>query len=104
MAAVIHWDTKQHGELREETLRALLVARGYQVQRYIYTPGTFFPAHTHNVDKIDAVLSGRFRLQMQGESIILEAGDYLAVPRGVVHSAEVIGDEPVISLDAIRLE
>jgi hypothetical protein len=24
------------------------------------------------------------------------------VPRGTVHSAEVVGDEPVVSLDAVR--
>lgn len=54
------------------------------------------------MDKIDAVLSGRFMLQMAGERVILEAGDALAVPRGAVHSAEVLGSEAVVSLDAIK--
>jgi len=40
---------------------------------------------------------------MYGESIILEAGDTLAVPKGTMHSAEVIGAEPVVSLDAVRI-
>jgi len=43
-------------------------------------------------------------MHVQGHAIILEAGDCLEVPKGIVHSAEVIGDEPVISLDAIRVE
>jgi len=30
-------------------------------------------------------------------------GDALAVPAGTVHSAEVLGDEPVVSLDAVRI-
>ncbi|MFQ5458900.1 MAG: cupin domain-containing protein, partial [Myxococcota bacterium] len=46
--------------------------------------------------------SGRFRMTMNGASVVLGAGDCLAVPRGTVHSAEVVGDEPVVSLDAIR--
>jgi quercetin dioxygenase-like cupin family protein len=54
------------------------------------------------VDKIDAVVSGRFRLTLEGESVVLEAGDSIEVPRGAVHSAEVVGDEPVVSLDAVR--
>jgi mannose-6-phosphate isomerase-like protein (cupin superfamily) len=33
--------------------------------------------------------------------VVLEAGDCLVVPGGVVHSAEVVGDEPVVSLDAV---
>lgn len=79
-----------------------LEALGYSVNCYVYPPGTVFPPHTHGVDKIDGVLSGHFRLEMQGNSVILEPGDCLVVPRGVVHSAEVVGDEPVISLDAVR--
>ena len=35
---------------------------------------------------------------------VLEAGNCLAVPRGAVHSAEVVGDEPVVSLDATRVQ
>jgi mannose-6-phosphate isomerase-like protein (cupin superfamily) len=55
------------------------------------------------VDKIDGVLSGRFRMTMQGQALVLTAGDCLAVAKGEVHSAEVVGDEPVISLDAVRM-
>ena len=57
---------------------------------------------THNVDKIDSVLSGRFRMTVLGERAVLEAGDCLAIPGDTVHSAEVIGDEPVVSLDATK--
>jgi mannose-6-phosphate isomerase-like protein (cupin superfamily) len=39
---------------------------------------------------------------MGNESVILEAGDAVRVPRGAEHSAEVVGDEEVLSLDAIR--
>lgn len=97
-----HWNSEQDGPLSEAALRAKLEARGYQVTRYVYPPGTIFPPHTHGVDKIDAVVSGRFRMSMQGRAVILEAGDCLTVPRGELHSAEVVGDEPVVSLDAVR--
>jgi len=49
------------------------------------------------------VLSGRFRAALRGENIVLEAGDAIAIPRGVVHAARVPGDEPVVSLDAFRI-
>lgn len=54
------------------------------------------------MDKIDAVLSGRFRIGSGAESVILQAGDYVHIPAGLVHHAEVVGPEPVLSLDAIR--
>ena len=55
------------------------------------------------MDKIDGVLSGRFRMEMFGDSVVLQAGDLLVVPRGTVHSAEVVGNEVVMSLDAVKL-
>ncbi|NIR61622.1 MAG: cupin domain-containing protein [Gammaproteobacteria bacterium] len=97
-----HWSPETDGPLTEAALREKLERLGYRVARYVYAPGTYFPPHAHEVDKIDAVLEGRFRLEMHGESVVLEAGDCLAVPRGAVHTAEVVGDEPVVSLDAVK--
>ncbi len=100
---VEHWDTAADGELSETALRRKLERRGYRVTRYVYPPGTCFPPHSHTVDKIDAVLAGRFRLVMQGRSAVLEAGDAIEVPCGMLHSAAVIGATPVVSLDAIKV-
>ena len=96
------WDVERDGPLSETALRQKLQQRGYHVSRYVYPPGTYFPDHSHGVDKIDAVLSGRFRMKIGSDEVILEAGDCLTVPCGVVHSAEVVGNEPVISLDATK--
>ncbi len=76
---------------------------GYSCTRYYYGPGTCFPTHMHAVDKIDGVLKGEFRLTMDGNSVVLAAGDYIFVPKGMAHSAEVIGDQAVVSIDAIKL-
>jgi quercetin dioxygenase-like cupin family protein len=96
------WDRARDGPLTEAALRSKLEARGYRVTRYVYPPGTVFPEHRHAVDKIDAVLSGRFRLALEGAEAVLGPGDCLAVPKGALHSAEVVGDVPVVSLDAVR--
>ena len=104
MMRVEKWDAVRDGPLSEEAMQEKLEALGYSVARYVYPPGTYFPDHTHEINKMDAVLSGRFRMTVLNESAILEAGDCLAVPSDTVHSAEVIGDEPVVSLDATREE
>jgi quercetin dioxygenase-like cupin family protein len=96
------WNSETEGPLSEKAMRRKLASLGYQVSRYVYPPGTFFPDHTHGIDKIDAVISGRFRMTLEGKAVILEPGDSLEVPRGAVHSAEVVGNEPVVSLDATR--
>ena len=96
------WNEDVDGPLTEQALRRKMEARGYHVSRYVYPPGTYFPDHQHSIDKIDAVLSGRFRMIVEGQEVILKPGDSIAVPRGTVHSAEVVGDEPVVSLDATK--
>ncbi len=101
---VNRWDIQRDGLLSEETLRRKIEALGYEVTRYVYPPGTVFETHTHEVDKIDAVLSGCFRVTLLGLSVLLEPGDAVHVPRGMPHQAEVVGPEPVVSLDAVRLD
>jgi quercetin dioxygenase-like cupin family protein len=98
-----HWDEARDGALTEVNMRRKLENRGYSVSRYVYPPGTYFPEHDHGVDKIDGVPSGRFRMSLPGGRVVLEAGDLLVVPKHVFHSAEVVGDEAVVSLDAVRL-
>lgn len=93
-----------HEPPTEAALRRELEERGYRVSRYVYPPGTRFPDHTHDRNKIDAVVSGRFRIVLEGEEIVLGPGDCVEVPRGAVHSAEVLGEEPVVSLDAVRID
>jgi len=95
-----HWNPDKDGPLNEPALRKKLERLGYRVSRYVYPPGTYFATHTHEVDKMDAVLSGPFRITMGGKSVVLGPGDAVEVPRG--NSAEVIGDETVVSLDAVK--
>ena len=100
--AVHRWNSSD-GPATEAALRAKLESLGYAVAKYTYQPGTVFPDHRHGVDKIDAVISGRFRLVVGGHLAVLGPGDWVAIPGGSVHSATVIGDEPVVSLDAVKL-
>ena len=100
--AVERWKSAD-GAPTEEAIRAKLESRGYRIAKYVYEPGTVFPDHKHDIDKIDAVVSGRFRLVVSGHMAVLGPGDWVAIPRGAVHSAAVVGDEPVVSLDAVKL-
>jgi len=99
---VLSWNEAEDGPLSEDAMRRKLEAMGYRVRRYVYPPGTYFPPHTHEVDKMDGVLAGRFRMTMFGRTVVLKPGEMLFVPKGAVHEAEVVGDAPVVSLDAVR--
>jgi mannose-6-phosphate isomerase-like protein (cupin superfamily) len=97
------WNPTVDGRLTEAALRRKLERLGYSVTRYVYPPGAYFPNHSHGVDKMDAVVSGRFRMVLAGREVVLEAGDMQAVPAGVIHSAAVMSNEPVVSLDGVKM-
>ncbi len=99
-AELRRWD--EVTPLGETAMRQKLESMGYRCSRYDYPPGTFFDEHSHAEDKIDAVLSGQFRITVGPQQFDLQAGDYLYVPRGVVHKAEVVGNETVSTLDGVR--
>lgn len=98
-----NWNLDRDGPLSEAAMRRKLETRGYRVTRYVYPPGTAFPAHAHADDKIDGILAGRFEMIVEGERMVLNSGDCLAVPKGIVHSARVLGHDSVVSLDAVKI-
>ncbi len=100
---VERWNATRDGSLTELALRRKLESRGYRVSRYVYPPGTSFPTHTHEVDKMDAVLSGRFQIKMGDDEVVLGPGDAMQISAGARHSAEVVGEEAVVSLDGIKV-
>ena len=100
---VEHWNEAEDGPLTELALRRKLESRGYRVSRYVYSPGTTFPSHTHEVDKMDAVFSGSFRIATGNGVVVLGPGDALTVVAGARHSAEVVGEDAVVSLDGVKV-
>ena len=98
---VTHWDAAW-GPLSERAMRERLATEGFAVSRYHYPPGTYFSPHAHAMEKKDSVLRGRLRVGWDGGSVVLEPGDMIEIPAGVAHSAEVVGDQTVLSLDATR--
>lgn len=90
------------GPLSEATMQRRLEAEGYEVNCYVYPPGTYFPEHIHAVDKKDTVLRGQLKIGAEGREFVLGPGAMIEIPAGTPHTAEVLGDEAVVSFDATR--
>jgi hypothetical protein len=55
------------------------------------------------VDGVFSETAMRRKLESAGHFAILGPGDWVEVPRGVHHTAAVVGDAPVVCLDAARM-
>lgn len=84
------------------TLQAKLESEGYRVGMHLLAPGTVFGDHCLCDTRIGAVFSGELKLVIGGHAHVLGPGDWIEIPAGVAISAEVLGDEPVLELDAVR--
>ena len=82
----------------EASLRAELEAEGYSVYAWTDGPGATYPAHTHDDDQSHWVLRGAIALNVAGEEYVLQAGDRDWLAAGTVHSARVVGGQPVTYL------
>lgn len=100
---VQRWNRERDGPLNEAKLRRRLEELGYSLIRQAYPPRTTFPPHTHQQDKVDAVLAGRLRVTVAGEKVELGPGDLIEIPRGWEHAVEVVGNRTVIALDGVKI-
>ncbi|KAK7087472.1 hypothetical protein V1264_021519 [Littorina saxatilis] len=96
------WDQAKDGELTESNMKRKLEKQGYNYIMYTFSPGTDFPDHTHTVSKKDSILTGRFQFAMHGETVVLQPGDMVEVPKNTVHNARVVGKENVVFFDATK--
>lgn len=55
------------------------------------------PRHRHpNCDEVLHVLSGQIEHTLGNEKFIMEAGDTISIPTGVVHNASALGDSDAV--------
>lgn len=72
---------------------------GYSVFKWSDAAGAVYADHEHGDDQCHWIISGTLELEVRGfGTVILNAGDRDFMPAGTVHSARVLGDEPVVYL------
>jgi quercetin dioxygenase-like cupin family protein len=82
-------------------LQTLLDNEGLRAYRWSNAPGHEYGAHSHPFHKVIFVVQGSITFDLAGgkEQVLLEAGDRLDLPQGIVHSA-VVGQQGVVCLEA----
>jgi quercetin dioxygenase-like cupin family protein len=85
------WDPRTDGPLTQAALTRKLEALGYRVSTLAWPASTILPAQALDSDRADAVVDGIVKLTLDGESVILTAGDVVCVPAGAVRRLEVVG-------------
>ena len=51
---------------------------------------------------MDAITSGQMQFCMYGQTVVLNSGDMVQVPKNTVHNAKVVGNKDVTFFDSTR--
>lgn len=72
--------------------RQLVTGQRSMLARIILRKGCLVPLHSHDNEQITYVLEGALKFQIQGQEIVVAAGEVLVIPSQVPHSAEALED------------
>jgi len=65
--------------------------------RVLLKKGCVVPEHSHHNEQVSYILEGALRFGIDGNDIVVNAGEVLAIPPDMPHSAEALVD--TVSLD-----
>ena len=87
---------KQH--LDPKLTQRVFSTKNAIVVHYMYEPGLEFENHSHPQEQITLVQSGQLLFEIDGEKVVLKAGDICSIAPNVSHSTIVLGDSKVESI------
>ena len=98
MSDPIRW-----ADLPEEPVNALVTRRvmhtpAMTIIQLAYKQGGIVPLHQHVHAQVTMVQSGSLRMEMDGRSTVLNAGESLNVPSNAPHRAEALEDAVVVEV------
>ncbi len=79
-------------------LDSLAVGEKSMVTKMNYVVGNHATEHTHPQEQCGYIISGRYRMTVEEQEFILEAGDSYAIPGNVPHSFQVLEAGEVVDV------
>jgi quercetin dioxygenase-like cupin family protein len=72
--------------------RQFVAGEKSMLARLILRAGCVVPLHSHENEQITYILEGALKFSVQGNEVIVRAGEILVIPSHVPHSAEALED------------
>ena len=97
--AVLHrWSDMPSEPLTPSTSRKYLTADRVTIAQFELKRGGVVPRHSHENEQISHVLSGKLQFTINGQPVVVGAGELLQIPSWVEHEVAVLEDTVVIDV------
>jgi len=90
------------GSKKEDGIIVKLLASGENVSLSLLQaePDKSFPVHSHDEEELSLILQGKAIMTIEEKSYQIEANTVIKVPPNTRHGLTVIGNEPLLKLNA----
>ena len=93
----IPWNTVELENLNPLLQRQLVVGEDIMLARVLLKKGCIVPLHSHHNEQLTYILDGALKFWIDGQEIVVNAGETLCIPANMPHKAEALAD--TIDLD-----
>ena len=99
-ATVVHhrWSDIPSEQLNPSTVRKYVTADRVTIAQFELKRGGVVPRHAHENEQVSHVLTGKLQFMINGQPVVVGAGELLQIPGGVAHEVEVLEDTLVIDV------
>lgn len=89
---VIRWQAP----LKPTKEQALMIFRAEDLQprEELLETSKVYPEHRHPFDEVRMILVGELSMNINGNQLLLRAGDKIVIPSNTKHSQKVLGETP----------
>jgi diguanylate cyclase (GGDEF)-like protein len=97
-----HWNPKSDDTLSKQAMLHKLIIRGFKTEPVGYPPSSVLPDKTAEGESVCALYQGELKLIIEGEYMLLRAGDVIYIPTGTTWGAEVVSPRDVLGFEGRR--
>jgi len=96
----IPWHTIPLEDLNPLLQRQFVVGQEIMLARVLLKKGCIVPEHSHHNEQLTYVLEGALKFWIDGQEIVVNAGETLCIPAHMPHKAEALED--TVDLDVFN--
>jgi quercetin dioxygenase-like cupin family protein len=88
----IPWSSVPLEDLNPLLQRQFVVGREIMLARVLLKKGCIVPEHSHSNEQLTYILEGALKFWIDGQEIVVHAGETLSIPSHMPHKAEALED------------
>jgi quercetin dioxygenase-like cupin family protein len=94
------WRSVELEDLNPLLQRQFVVGQNVMLARVLLKKGCIVPLHSHHNEQLTYILEGALKFWIDGQEIVVNAGEVLLIPAHMPHKAEALAD--TVDLDVFN--